>query len=92
MSPAVKAKPSNGSKQPFEGVSLTPAQVERLLSICVDMIDLCAEVTEKIDPAVGTVVAYACEDALNTILGTKSQPPSPDLVTIASGPPKGSEA
>ena len=59
------------SKERFEGVPLTATQAERLLSICVDMIDLCAEVTGKIDPAVGTMVAYACDDVLNGILGTK---------------------
>jgi hypothetical protein len=72
MSAAIKR--IDDSEQPFAGVSLTAAQAERLLSICVTMIDLCAEVTGKIDPAVGTMVAYACEDALNGILGTKSQP------------------
>ena len=72
MSAAIKRM--DGSEQPFGSVSLTAAQAERLLSVCVDMIDLCAEVTGKIDPAVGTMVAYACEDALNGILGTKPQP------------------
>ena len=72
MSAAIKR--IDGSERPFGGVSLTAAQAERLLSICVDMIDLCAEVTGKIDPAVGTMVAYACEDVLSGILGTKSQP------------------
>jgi len=71
MSAAIERLPLDVSKQRFEGVSLTAAQAERLLSICVDMIDLCAEVTGKIDPAVGTMVAYACNDALNGILGTK---------------------
>jgi hypothetical protein len=42
MSPAIKRTPLNGSEQRFEGVSLTAVQAERLLSICVDMIDLCA--------------------------------------------------
>jgi hypothetical protein len=71
MSAAINRIPLDISKERFEGVPLTAAQAERLLSICVDMIDLCAEVTGKIDPAVGTMVAYACDDALNGILGTK---------------------
>jgi hypothetical protein len=50
-------------------VPLTAAQAERLLSICVGIIELCAEVTGKIDPAVGTMVAYARDDAMNGILG-----------------------
>jgi hypothetical protein len=72
MSAALERIPLDVSKQRFEGVPLTAAQAERLLSICVDIIDLCAEVTGKIDPAVGTMVAYACDDALNGILGKKS--------------------
>jgi hypothetical protein len=72
MSAATDRIPLDISRQRFEGVPLTAAQAERLLSICVDIIDLCAEVTGKIDPAVGTMGAYACEDALNSILGKKS--------------------
>jgi hypothetical protein len=71
MSAVIKRIPLDVSKQRFEGVPLTAAQAERLLSICVDMIDLCAEVTGEIDPAVGAIVAYACEDALNGIRGAK---------------------
>ena len=71
MSEAIKRIQLDVSKQRFEGVPLTAAQAERLLSICVDMIDLCSEVTGKIDPAVGTMVAYACDDALNGILKTR---------------------
>jgi hypothetical protein len=72
MSAAIERIPLDVSKQRFEGVPLTAAQAERLLSICVDIIDLCAEVMGKIDPAVGTMVAYARDDALNSILGKKS--------------------
>lgn len=86
----IKGRPSDGSEQPFEGVSLTAAQAERLLSICVDMIDLCAEVTGKIAPAVGTVVAYACEDVLNGILATKSRVPLSGFHD-RKHPPEGSE-
>ena len=75
MSAAIKRL--DGSEQPFAGVSLTAAQAERLLSICITLIDLCAEVTGKIDPAVGTMVAYACEDVLSGILGTESQQARP---------------
>lgn len=69
MSATIERIPLDVSRQRFEGAPLTAAQAERLLSICVDMIDLCAEVTGKIDPAAGTMVAYACEEALNGILG-----------------------
>jgi hypothetical protein len=71
MSAAINRIPLDVSKERFEGVPLTATQAERLLSICIDMIDLCAEVTGKIDPAVGKMVSYACDDVLNGILGTK---------------------
>ena len=72
MSAAIERIPLGVSKQRLDGLPLTAAQAERLLSICVDIIDLCAEVTRKLDPAVGTMLAYARDDALNSILGKKS--------------------
>ena len=79
----------DSSKQPFAGVSLTAAQAERLLSICVSLIDLCTEVTGKIDPAAGNLVAYACEDVLSGILlGQNLSRRSPHLVTIESAMPE----
>jgi hypothetical protein len=69
MSEATDRIPLAASRLRPEGVPLTAAQAERLLSICVGIIELCAEVTGKIDPAVGTMVAYARDDAMNGILG-----------------------
>jgi hypothetical protein len=34
------------------------------MAICVDLIDLRAKVTGKIDPAVGSIVDYARDEAL----------------------------
>ena len=47
-----------------DDVSLTPAETKRLLGICIELIDLCSKVTGKIDPAVGTMVAYARDEAM----------------------------
>jgi hypothetical protein len=51
-----------------EDVGLTPSDVSRLVAICIDLIDLCAKVTGKIDPAVATIVGYARDEALSGAL------------------------
>jgi hypothetical protein len=51
-----------------EEVSLTPSDACRLIAICIDLIDLCAKVTGKIDPAVGSIVSYARDEALSEAL------------------------
>jgi hypothetical protein len=37
------------------------------MAICIDLIDLCA-VTGKIDPAIGSIVDYARDEALSAAL------------------------
>ena len=49
-------------------IGLTPSEACRLMAICVDLIDLCAKVTGKIDPAVGSIVGYARDEALSAAL------------------------
>lgn len=56
------------SKANWEDVELTPSEAGRLIAICIDLIDLCAKVTGKIDPAVGTIVGYARDEALSDAL------------------------
>jgi hypothetical protein len=51
-----------------EEIGLTPSEACRLMAICVDLIDLCAKVTGKIDPAVGSIVGYARDEALSAAL------------------------
>jgi hypothetical protein len=63
---------SNAVKPEVDEVMLTSSEASRLLGICIEMIDLCAKVTGKIDPAVGTVVGYAREEALTGILDVRS--------------------
>lgn len=49
-------------------INLTPSDACRLMAICIDLIDLCAKVTGKIDPAVGSIVSYARDEALSEAL------------------------
>jgi len=51
-------RPDNG------GVILTASEARRLLGICIELIDLCARVTGKIDPSVGSVVEYVRDEAI----------------------------
>ena len=41
---------SSPSKANREEIGLTPSDACRLIAICIDLIDLCAKVTGKIDP------------------------------------------
>jgi len=59
---------SGQSKANWEDISLTPSEMCRLIAICIDLIDLCANVTGKIDPALGSIVAYARDEALSGAL------------------------
>jgi hypothetical protein len=51
-----------------EEVGLTHSEACRLMAICIDLIDLCAKVTGKIDPALGSIVDYARDEALSAAL------------------------
>jgi hypothetical protein len=51
-----------------EEVGLTQSEASRLMAICVDLIDLCAKVTGKIDPTLGSIVGYARDEALSAAL------------------------
>jgi hypothetical protein len=55
---------SRPSESGSEDVRLTSAEACRLIAICIDLIDLCAKVTGKIDPAVASIVGYARDEAL----------------------------
>ena len=50
------------------GVALTTSETSRLLEICIDLIDLCAKVTGKIDPAVGSLVENARDEAIADVI------------------------
>jgi len=59
---------STDSNANWEDVSLTPSEMCRLMAICIDLIDLCAKVTGKVDPALASIVAYARDEALSGAL------------------------
>jgi hypothetical protein len=60
--------PSKTKKSTIVDVTLTASDACRLIGICVELIELCARVTGKIDPAVGTMVGYARDEALFEVL------------------------
>jgi hypothetical protein len=59
---------SRPSRANGEDVGLTPSDACRLIAICIDLIDLCAKVTGKIDPALASIVSYARDEALSEAL------------------------
>jgi hypothetical protein len=48
----------------IEDRTLTAAEAGRLIDICIELIDLCAKVTGRINPAAGAMVGYARDEAL----------------------------
>jgi hypothetical protein len=46
--------------------TLTSFEAQRLVGICVELLDLCSKVTGQLDPALGELIAYAHEEALMT--------------------------
>jgi hypothetical protein len=46
--------------------TLTPFEAQRLVGICVELLDLCSKVTGQIDPALGKLIAFAHDEALLT--------------------------
>jgi hypothetical protein len=66
--PTMLYERSGPSKANGGDVGLTHSEACRLMAICIDLIDLCAKVTGKIDPAVGSIVDYARDEALSAAL------------------------
>jgi hypothetical protein len=56
----------------IEDVTLTAAEARRLIDICIELIDLCAKVTGKINPAAGSMVGYARDEALSEVAEFRS--------------------
>jgi hypothetical protein len=46
--------------------TLTSFEAQRLVGICVELLDLCSKVTGQIDPALGKLIAFAHDEALLT--------------------------
>jgi hypothetical protein len=64
-----ESKPSTANLQE---VGLTPSDACRLMAICIDLIDLCAKVTGKVDPAIASIVGYARDEVLAEALQIRS--------------------
>ena len=58
---SVGVEPSNPQIDP---VDLSAAEVRNLIGICIELVNLCARVTGKFDPAMGTMIGYARDQAL----------------------------
>ena len=59
--------PHQRSRPPLaerEEIGLTASEARRLMAICVELIELCAKATGKIDPSVGPIAGYARDEAL----------------------------
>jgi hypothetical protein len=65
-------KAQQRSKPRSEDVTLTAAEAGRLIDICIELMDLCAEVTGRINPAAGAMVGYARDEALSELTGLRS--------------------
>jgi hypothetical protein len=50
-----------------EEATLTIFEAQRLIGICVELLDLCSKVTGQIDPAVGEMIAFARDEALTSV-------------------------
>jgi hypothetical protein len=55
-----------------EEAGLTTYEAQRLIGICVELLDLCSKVTGQIDPAVGEMIAFARDEALTSVHYSKS--------------------
>ncbi len=46
--------------------TLTSFEAQRLVGICVELLDLCSKLTGQIDPALGELIAFVHDEALIT--------------------------
>jgi hypothetical protein len=60
--------PSKTKKLKIENVTLTASEACRLIGICIELIEFCAKVTGKIDPAVGSIIGFARDEAVSEVL------------------------
>jgi hypothetical protein len=57
--------PPRSTKSTIADATLTADEARRLIGICVELIDLCAKVTGRIDPAIGSILGYARDEAFS---------------------------
>ena len=51
----------------FGDLKLTAAEANRLLALCIELIDLCSRITARVDPALGLIIADAHAEALSGV-------------------------
>jgi hypothetical protein len=67
IEPKVRYDRSRPSQAEREEIGLTPSEIRRLMTICAELIHLCAKATGKINPRVGSIVGGA-DEALSAAL------------------------
>ena len=55
-----------------EGVNLSGSDVYKLMYICVDLLELCVNLSGKIDPAASWLVAHARDEVTLGVFGYRS--------------------
>jgi len=55
-----------------EGAALTAVEAQRLIGVCVELLDLYSKVIGQVDPAVGEMIAFAHDEALTSVHYSKS--------------------
>jgi len=61
MATVVDIKSANETEKP----QLSKQDVRRLLVMCAEMVNLCAKLTSKIDPAAAAMLAYVRDDIVH---------------------------
>ena len=56
----------------LEGVNLSGSDVYKLMYICVDLLELCVNLSGKIDPAASWLVAHARDEVTLGVFGYRS--------------------
>jgi hypothetical protein len=69
---AKKEEAEINAPQPIIGeLRLSACETRRLMSICVEMLELCCHVSGRIDPAAGWMVAHARDEVMIGIFGVR---------------------
>jgi hypothetical protein len=55
-----------------EEMTLTDCGARRLIGICVELLDLCSNVTGQINPAIGALIATARDEVLTRVVEANS--------------------
>jgi hypothetical protein len=63
---------STSSRDP----TITSEEMQRIITICVDLLTICANLSRTIDPAIGAMIAYAGDEFLENVVSTTRSNPS----------------